>query len=86
MCGLMLTWRKSIGLSKDAFSCGDFLDEAGTRHFASVSLLGISEKMESNNLLSGGIKFLPAKNSPTGKAVLLVANEVIGKAEIYDVE
>jgi len=86
MCGLMLTWRKSTGLSKDAFSGGDFLDEAGARHIACVGLAGISEKMQCNNLSSGGIKFLPGKNSPTGKAMLLVANEVIGKAEINDVE
>jgi len=85
MCGLMLTWRKRVDLSRDVFPLGNY-NEANASSFSSAGLAGASEIVGSRKLVSGGIKFLSAKNSPTGKAVLLVANEVIGKTEMYEME
>ena len=57
-----------------------FVEYVNPRNFA-----GNAERGGARDLGPEGLEFVPARESPTGRGLLLVANEVSGTTTAYDV-
>jgi hypothetical protein len=57
-----------------------FVEYVNPRNFAGNAELG-----GARDLGPEGLEFVPARESPTGRGLLLVANEVSGSTTVYDV-